>query len=72
MDLAICWETPIDPQYEPQKSIHIDGTDGGPAPSIFTLVPSSDTSKIDVRDGCIPGQAGHGPCNHCNTVSIFN
>ncbi|XP_012280161.1 uncharacterized protein LOC105699603 [Orussus abietinus] len=38
MDLAICWNTPIDPNYEPNRPVHIDGSDGGPAPAIFTLV----------------------------------
>ncbi|XP_048510218.1 uncharacterized protein LOC105684391 [Athalia rosae] len=38
MDLAICWDTPVDPSYEPRKPVHIDGSDGGPAPGIFTLV----------------------------------
>ncbi|XP_044016021.1 uncharacterized protein LOC122857744 [Aphidius gifuensis] len=38
MDLAICWEAPIDPLYEPAKTVHIDGSDGGPAPAIFALV----------------------------------
>lgn len=38
MDLAICWEAPIDPSYEPAKTVHIDGSDGGPAPAIFALV----------------------------------
>ncbi|XP_057325051.1 uncharacterized protein LOC130667472 [Microplitis mediator] len=38
MDLAICWEAPIDPCYEPSRPTHIDGSEGGPAPAIFTLV----------------------------------
>ncbi|CAD6216463.1 GSCOCG00004625001-RA-CDS [Cotesia congregata] len=38
MDLAICWEAPIDPCYEPPRPTHIDGSEGGPAPAIFTLV----------------------------------
>ncbi|XP_046628568.1 uncharacterized protein LOC124309192 [Neodiprion virginianus] len=38
MDLAICWDAPIDPIYEPRRPVHIDGSDGGPAPGIFTLV----------------------------------
>ena len=42
MDLAICWEAPIDPTYEPSRAVHIDGTDGGPAPAIFTLVEHED------------------------------
>lgn len=38
MDLAICWDAPVDPTYEPRRPVHIDGSDGGPAPGIFTLV----------------------------------
>ncbi|XP_015126814.1 uncharacterized protein LOC107048250 [Diachasma alloeum] len=38
MDLAICWEAPIDPNYEPTWPVHIDGSDGGPAPAVFALV----------------------------------
>ncbi|XP_020295126.1 uncharacterized protein LOC109860455 [Pseudomyrmex gracilis] len=38
MDLAICWETPIDPVYEPRRSTHIDGSEGGLAPAIFALI----------------------------------
>ncbi|XP_015591032.1 uncharacterized protein LOC107265766 isoform X2 [Cephus cinctus] len=38
MDLAICWDAPINPDYEPHRPVHIDGSDGGSAPAIFTLV----------------------------------
>lgn len=38
MDLAICWETPIDSVYEPRKPTHIDGSEGGLAPAIFALI----------------------------------
>lgn len=38
MDLAICWETPIDPVYEPRRATHIDGSEGGSAPAIFALI----------------------------------
>ncbi|XP_011311588.1 uncharacterized protein [Fopius arisanus] len=38
MDLAICWEAPVDPNYEPTWPVHIDGSDGGPAPAVFALV----------------------------------
>lgn len=38
MDLAICWEAPINPIYEPSRPLHIDGSDGGPGPAIFALV----------------------------------
>lgn len=38
MDLAVCWETPINPIYEPRRSTHIDGSEGGSAPAIFALV----------------------------------
>ncbi|XP_053979367.1 uncharacterized protein LOC128876754 [Hylaeus volcanicus] len=58
MDLAICWETPIDPVYEPPKPSHIDGSDGGLAPAIFTLVQrgpnsgSSLSSEIGRNEEC--------------------
>lgn len=38
MDLAICWETPLDPVYEPRLTTHVDGSNGGTAPSIFALI----------------------------------
>lgn len=38
MDLAICWESPLDPVYEPPRAPHIDGSYGGSAPAVFTLV----------------------------------
>ncbi|XP_023245344.1 uncharacterized protein LOC106646763 [Copidosoma floridanum] len=57
MDLAICWETPTDPLYEPRKAVHVDGSDGGPAPAVFTLV-QHEPSQVDLRDGCIPGRSG--------------
>lgn len=65
MDLAICWETPVNPNYEPRKSIHIDGTDGGSAPAVFNLV-QHDPSKVDVREGSIPG------CKRDEKVSFVN
>ncbi|CAL7943110.1 unnamed protein product [Xylocopa violacea] len=51
MDLAICWETPIDPAYEPRRPAHIDGSDGGLAPAIFTLVQHASSSKVSVHSG---------------------
>lgn len=38
MDLAICWETPIDPVYEPHRPTHVDDSEGGTAPAIFALI----------------------------------
>ncbi|XP_058802229.1 uncharacterized protein LOC131670557 [Phymastichus coffea] len=55
MDLAICWETPVDASYEPRRAAHVDGSDGGPAPAIFALV-SHEDSRLDVRAGRIPGR----------------
>ncbi|XP_051160939.1 uncharacterized protein LOC127281324 [Leptopilina boulardi] len=52
MDLAICWETPIDPEYEPRRALHIDGSDGGPAPAVFTLVQHSLTSSEKIGQQC--------------------
>lgn len=45
MDLAICWETPIDPVYEPRKSTHIDGSEGGLAPAIFAMIQHTPVPK---------------------------
>lgn len=45
MDLAICWETPIDPVYEPRRSTHIDGSEGGSAPAIFALIQHTSAPK---------------------------
>ncbi|XP_017891942.1 uncharacterized protein LOC108632119 [Ceratina calcarata] len=51
MDLAICWETPIDPVYESPKPVHIDGSDGGLAPAIFTLVQHDSLAKATIHSG---------------------
>ncbi|OAD60598.1 hypothetical protein WN48_05115 [Eufriesea mexicana] len=48
IDLAICWETPINPVYEPPRPTHIDGTEGGLAPAIFTLVQHNSNSRASV------------------------
>ncbi|XP_008214955.1 uncharacterized protein LOC103317756 [Nasonia vitripennis] len=78
MDLAICWETPIDPSYEPARPAHIDGSDGGPAPAIFALVQHAE-SQTDCKDGCIPGMREvedgeecehHQPCDKCGQNGI--
>ncbi|XP_011635338.1 uncharacterized protein LOC105425988 isoform X2 [Pogonomyrmex barbatus] len=59
MDLAICWETPIDPVYEPRRSTHIDGSEGGSAPAIFALIQHTPMprkrdllSRRGEQDGC--------------------
>ncbi|KOC70604.1 hypothetical protein WH47_03620 [Habropoda laboriosa] len=51
MDLAICWETPVDPVYEPHKPAHIDGSEGGLAPAIFSLVQHTSTSRASLHSG---------------------
>ncbi|XP_043264216.1 uncharacterized protein LOC122404346 [Colletes gigas] len=51
MDLAICWETPVDPVYEPPRPAHIDGSEGGPAPAIFTRVERAPNSATSLRSG---------------------
>lgn len=39
MDLAICWDyRPLNPNDEPKKPKHIDGSNGSAAPAVFTLV----------------------------------
>ncbi|XP_029176924.1 uncharacterized protein LOC114945013 [Nylanderia fulva] len=45
MDLAICWETPMDPVYEPRRPTHIDGSEGGLAPAIFALIQHTPAPK---------------------------
>ncbi|EFN77775.1 uncharacterized protein LOC105189315 [Harpegnathos saltator] len=61
MDLAICWETPIDPVYEPRKAMHIDGSDGGSAPAIFALIQHTPAPKN--RELLAHGQEGdHREC----------
>lgn len=59
MDLAICWETPIDPVYEPRKPTHIDGSEGGLAPAIFAMIEHTPVpknrellSRSDEKDEC--------------------
>lgn len=47
MDLAICWQTPVDPIYEPSRPTHIDGSEGGAAPAIFELVQGTPKSRRD-------------------------
>ncbi|KZC07442.1 PREDICTED: uncharacterized protein LOC107185721 [Dufourea novaeangliae] len=49
MDLAICWDTPVDPVYESPRATHIDGSEGGQAPAIFTLVQRSLSSPNCIR-----------------------
>ncbi|XP_026299194.1 uncharacterized protein LOC100578641 [Apis mellifera] len=56
MDLAICWETPINPIYETPKPTHIDGSEGGVAPAIFTLVQHSSTSKASVHSETVKNE----------------
>ncbi|CAK9832260.1 hypothetical protein ANTRET_LOCUS9113 [Anthophora retusa] len=51
MDLAICWETPVDPVYEPHRPVHIDGSEGGLAPAIFSLVQHNSTSTASLHSG---------------------
>lgn len=45
MDLAICWETPLDPVYEPRRPTHIDGSEGGTAPAIFAMIQHTPVPK---------------------------
>ncbi|XP_046142209.1 uncharacterized protein LOC114877368 [Osmia bicornis bicornis] len=63
MDLAICWETPVDPVYEPPRPSHIDGSEGGLAPAIFTLVEhASKSSTNSLRVETVKNQASPGRC----------
>ncbi|KRT81131.1 hypothetical protein AMK59_5357 [Oryctes borbonicus] len=39
IELAICWDlTPMDPNDEPKRTTHIDGSNGSQAPAVFSLV----------------------------------
>lgn len=54
MDLAICWDyRPLDPNDEPKRPTHIDGSNGSAAPAVFTLVktPRSPTKIETGRSG---------------------
>ncbi|XP_050461205.1 uncharacterized protein LOC126856599 isoform X2 [Cataglyphis hispanica] len=77
MDLAICWETPMDPVYEPRRPTHIDGSEGGMAPAIFALIqhtPAPKNPELLIRN---EGKSEHyssarqqeaqkkNPKNHC-------
>lgn len=64
MDLAISWETPIDPIYEPARPTHIDGSEGGLAPAVFSLVQHSSTSEETVRSGVRRKEKDH--CTNAN------
>lgn len=59
MDLAICWDmTPNNPQDEPKRTPHIDGSNGSAAPAVFSLVHTpkneEETPKCDGIRGCGP------------------
>lgn len=66
MDLAICWETPMDPVYEPRRPTHIDGSEGGLAPAIFALIQHTPAPKN--RELLMSGEgrkSKHGNCGTC-------
>ncbi|XP_023014706.2 uncharacterized protein [Leptinotarsa decemlineata] len=59
MDLAICWDmTPEDPKDEPQRSAHIDGSNGSAAPAVFNLVHTPKEEEVERKcdgiHGCGP------------------
>ncbi|KAL0129334.1 hypothetical protein PUN28_004202 [Cardiocondyla obscurior] len=83
MDLAICWETPIDPVYEPRRPTHIDGTEGGEAPAIFAMIQhtaapknrellsSSEKDKYDCSRDQVKKNSGKNQCccdRSCNEL----
>ncbi|XP_034948240.1 uncharacterized protein [Chelonus insularis] len=75
MDLAICWEAPVDPCYEPPWPTHIDGSDGGPAPAIFTLVQHENGDELTYKSPVKRFEAKF--CNvksrcKCNTMGDYN
>ncbi|XP_032678204.1 uncharacterized protein LOC116847377 [Odontomachus brunneus] len=62
MDLAICWETPVDPVYEPRRSTHIDGSEGGSAPAIFALIQHTPVPKNRELLAHSQEEGDHGKC----------
>ncbi|KAK2575103.1 hypothetical protein KPH14_008829 [Odynerus spinipes] len=53
MDLAICWQAPVDSIYEPSRPTHIDGSDGGAAPAIFEFIqhtPNTSRNRLRSND----------------------
>lgn len=71
MDLAICWEAPIDPCYEPAWPIHIDGSDGGPAPAVFTLVQHENEQAMTFKSPMKRFEAKFNNVkNRCESVEI--
>ncbi|XP_043518504.1 uncharacterized protein LOC122533142 [Frieseomelitta varia] len=72
MDLAICWETPLNPVYEPSRPTHIDGSEGGLAPAIFTLVQHGSSSRL-VHSGTSRSDKGCKCCRcHCKLQEDSN
>lgn len=54
IDLAICWDlSPVDPQDEPKRTTHIDGSNGSQAPAVFSLVhtPKDENENVPKCDG---------------------
>lgn len=47
IDLAICWD--LAPEEKPRRSLHIDGSGGGEAPSVFAVV------RPEEREICVAG-----------------
>ncbi|KAK4886147.1 hypothetical protein RN001_002418 [Aquatica leii] len=44
IQLAVCWDlTPVNPNDEPKRTTHIDGSNGSMAPAVFSLVHTPDT-----------------------------
>ncbi|CAG9819885.1 unnamed protein product [Phaedon cochleariae] len=60
MDLAICWDMcPENPENEPRRPKHIDGSNGSAAPAVFSLVNTpkegeENEEKCDGIHGCGP------------------
>lgn len=64
MELAIYWDlTPENPQDEPKRTPHIDGSNGSLAPAVFTLVPSpKEESKENSRKSSVDKNNGGYNC----------
>ncbi|XP_057662232.1 uncharacterized protein LOC130897412 [Diorhabda carinulata] len=50
MDLAICWDlTPENPKDEPDRTKHIDGSNGSAAPAVFSLVHTPKEEEANIK-----------------------
>lgn len=74
IDLAICWDlSPENPDDEPVRPKHIDGSNGSEAPAVFTLVHTPKENDLGViKEPKCDGIHGCGPLfehrNECDDI----